>query len=334
MLHAGAVAVSRPFVPTPSSPPKKPALLHRMRNKLQRIRKGKTRADTPESTFIASPTMTAVLDLIQSPTNLQIALIQLQNRSLIKRREHDGESSLWIHDLIQLLVLENTKRSGGERAWFECAVKLVCTAFEQIGNPQLPSSWRQCEVYVSHIQSLTGRDKISNRARDSLIVTNCHILEYLHARGRYNDAQTLGERLLSQQLQIYGSEHVDVLTTMQNLARVYKSQGRYTEAEKLYNRVLRSREQQLGSDHVDVLTTMQQSGFRLLVSGPLRRSREVVQPSVAQSGATAWIRPRRRTHHNAQSGFGLLVSGPLRRSRGVVQPSVAQSGATAWIRPC
>ena len=256
MLQAAAVSVSKSFVPTPSSPPKKRPLLHRMRNKLQGMGMGKTRPDKSESALLASPRMTAVLDLIQSPTNLQIALIQPQNRSLIKRHQTDGCSSLWIHDLIQLLVLDNARKCGGEKEFFECAVELICTAFQQIDDPESPTSWQQYEIYISHIQALTTRDKISDRARDNLIAKNGKVARYLCARGRYNDAQTLGERLLSQQIQSCGSEHIDVLTTMHNLASVYSSQGRYADAENMYNRVLRSLEQQLGSDHVDVLTTM------------------------------------------------------------------------------
>ena len=253
ILQAGAVAVAKSFVPTPSPPPKK---RRRMSKRLQGIIKGKTGADTPDSTLIASPRMTTILELIGSPTNLHVALMQLQNRSLIKQRQTDGGSSLWIHDLIQLLVLRNTKKSAVEKEWFECAVKLVCTAFKQIEDPRSPTSWQQCEMYISHIQALTTRDEMSDGARDTLIATNGKVAGYLFARGRYNDAEKLYNRVLRSQEQQLGSDHPSVLTTMHNLAGVYQSQGRYAEAEKLYNRVLRSSEQQLGSDHPSVLTTM------------------------------------------------------------------------------
>ena len=200
--------------------------------------------------------MTSIFDLILSPTNSQIAPVQLENRSLIKRRQIDGCSSLWIQDLIQLLVLENTRKSDGEKEWFECAVELVCTAFQQIDDPESPTSWRQCEIYISHIQSLTSRDEISNHARDSLISTNVNVANYLSSRGRYNDAQTLRERLLLQHIKLYGSNHAGVLTTTHNLVCLYKSQGHYANAEKLYKRVLRIQKQQLGSRHVTVLNTM------------------------------------------------------------------------------
>ena len=158
-------------------------------------------------------------------------------------------------------------------------------------HPRSPTSWRQCEVYISHIQALTTRDTISDRARDRLIATNGKVVGYLFARGRYNDAQTLGEPT--------------VITVKSNYM----------------------------GPTIPMYSPQCTVWLGLRVSGPLRRSREVLRPSVAQSGAAAWIRPRHRTHHNAQFGLSLQVSRPLRRSREVVQPSVAQSGATAWIRP-
>ena len=223
------------------------------------MRKGKL--DPPVRTQIVSPEMKSLLDLILSPSNLQSAIAQLQNRSLVKRRQSHGYSSLWMHDLVQLVVAENTKKTAGGKELFECAVKLICTAFQRVKDPTAPTSWRQCEVYIPHIQSLTTRDEISDYARDLLISANRGVSMYLSSRGRYNEAQALLERLVAQHSQFYGSEHLDVLDTMTDLAAVYDSQGRYAEAEKLYNQVLRSQEQQLGSDHVDVLTTMNNLGL-------------------------------------------------------------------------
>ena len=264
ILQTGAVAISESQLPTPLSTPsvpyKKHSLFRIMKNKFRNKRKGKPQADPPDRTPIVSPTMKSLLDLILSPTSLQSAITQLQNRSLVKRRQHNGFSSLWMHDLIQLIVVENTKKSGGQEL-FECAVKFICTAFQRVGDPTAPTSWRQCEIYIPHIQSLTTRDEISDHARDLLISANGGVSEYLLSRGRYNEAQTLLERLFAQQSQIYGSEHLDVLATMQRLADVYHSQGRFAEADNLYNRVLRSQEQQLGSDHVDILNTTNNLAF-------------------------------------------------------------------------
>ena len=230
MLQTGGAAISELQLPTPSLIPvvpyEKPALLQIMKNKFQSMRKGKPRADPPDTTPIVSPKMKSLLDLMLSPNNLQKAITQLQNRSLVKRRKIDGCSSLWMHDLIQLVVVEDTKKSGGGKELFECAVKFVCTAFQQVKDPTAPSSWRQCQIYIPHIQSLTTRDEISDLARDLPISANRGVSMYLFSRGRYNEVERLLERLVAQQSQLHGSEHLDVLNAMNDLATVYRSQGR------------------------------------------------------------------------------------------------------------
>ena len=266
MLRTGAAAISELPFPTPLStasvPHRKPRLLQTVKNKFQGTHKGKRGADPPDRTpIIVSPKMKSLLDLILSSNNLQSAITQLQNRCLVKRRQVDGRSSLWMHDLVQLVIVENTKKSDGGKELFEWAVKFICTGFQKIEDPTAPTSWRQCEVYIPHIHSLTTRDEISDRARDWLICTNGAVSSYLLSRGRFNEAQGLLERLFAEQRRLYGSEHLDVLATMQKLADAYQSKGRYTEAENLYNRVLRSREQQLGSHHVDVLNAMNNLAF-------------------------------------------------------------------------
>ncbi|MCP4347069.1 MAG: CHAT domain-containing protein, partial [Desulfobacterales bacterium] len=55
---------------------------------------------------------------------------------------------------------------------------------------------------------------------------------------------------------VLGKEHPDTLTSMNNLAGLYKSQGRYGEAEPLYKAALQLRENVLGKEHPDTLTSM------------------------------------------------------------------------------
>ncbi|MBF2090011.1 MAG: tetratricopeptide repeat protein [Synechococcales cyanobacterium K32_A2020_035] len=54
----------------------------------------------------------------------------------------------------------------------------------------------------------------------------------------------------------FGKDHLDVTTSLNNLALLYDSMGRYGEAEPLYVRSLSIREQQLGADHLKVATSL------------------------------------------------------------------------------
>ncbi len=54
----------------------------------------------------------------------------------------------------------------------------------------------------------------------------------------------------------FGADHLDILTSIGNLALIYSKQGRWEEAEKLGVQVMETRKTKLGADHLDILTSM------------------------------------------------------------------------------
>src|SRR5438477_852366 len=162
-------------------PQKTNSFVGKVKNKILRPYKGKgkDRADETSSVQSVSAEMSSLLALIQSPMGLLNAIAQLQNRSLTRQQGTGQSSSLWIHDLTQLIVLDNTKKGGSEQEMFENAVELACSAFGQIRDAELPENWPQCEALIPHIQSLTIRREISDNSNYSLSVANRHIAGYL-----------------------------------------------------------------------------------------------------------------------------------------------------------
>ena len=55
---------------------------------------------------------------------------------------------------------------------------------------------------------------------------------------------------------VLGAEHPHTLTSVNNLAGLYRSQARYEEAEPLYLRALAARERVLGAEHPDTLSSV------------------------------------------------------------------------------
>jgi hypothetical protein len=108
------------------------------------------------SSFTAS-----LLALLHFPIALQNAITHIRTRCLVTYHADSQSPTFRIHDLIQLVVLENTKSSGISQELFELAVDLVCAAFEQIRDPALPEWWPQCELLVPHIELLTLRQDTS-----------------------------------------------------------------------------------------------------------------------------------------------------------------------------
>jgi len=93
----------------------------------------------------------------------------------------------------------------------------------------------------------------------------------------YNKAEPLFKRALDIREKALGPNHLDVATSLDNLARFYKiksenrinyattdfngPQGHYVEAETLYKRSLEIREKVLGPDHPDVAKSLETLGY-------------------------------------------------------------------------
>jgi tetratricopeptide (TPR) repeat protein len=206
--------------------------------------------------FMSSPTSITLLALIRSPIELQDAIMQLQNRSLIKHLRGADTSILRIHDLTGIMVQDRLK-GDDEQEWFELAVALVCGAFFRcVEDPQSPKCWSHCEMFIPHFQLLTRRDMTHGSQNMTLTGANTAIVLYLRSCGRYNDAKTLCEQVLAVNRKQLGAEHSNTLTTMLHLAYIFESQGRYSDAEALCGHVLGVREKTVGMEHPETLDVM------------------------------------------------------------------------------
>ncbi len=74
----------------------------------------------------------------------------------------------------------------------------------------------------------------------------------LFQQGKYTEAIPLAEKALAIREKVLGLEHLDVATSLNNLAELYPVQGDYSKAEPLYVRSLAIREKALGGEHLDV----------------------------------------------------------------------------------
>ena len=75
--------------------------------------------------------------------------------------------------------------------------------------------------------------------------------------GLYPDAQGQMERALDLQRRVFGEEHPDTLSTMNDLAELYlEYEGKAAQAEPLLTQVLEVRRRRLGDEHPDTLTSL------------------------------------------------------------------------------
>ncbi|NQU06328.1 MAG: tetratricopeptide repeat protein [Calditrichaeota bacterium] len=71
----------------------------------------------------------------------------------------------------------------------------------------------------------------------------------LYGSGDYNKGVKLGEKVLSKLKAESDTDPIDIGTSMNSLAELYRNQGRYTEAEPLFNKAFEICVKALGEDH-------------------------------------------------------------------------------------
>jgi tetratricopeptide (TPR) repeat protein len=203
-----------------------------------------------------SPLTKSLLALIQSPLARQNGITHLQARCLVTYHAGSQSPTFCIHDLIQLVILENTRSSGLNQELFEIAVELACTAFRQIKNVESHEWWPRCELLVPHIQLLTLRQDTSSKVKNTLLLANHNRGMYLSSRGRYVEAENLCENIIADREQLFSADDLDTLAVMDHLAWVYQCRGRYGDAETLFERVLEGYKTRLGPEDRYTLNTM------------------------------------------------------------------------------
>jgi tetratricopeptide (TPR) repeat protein len=77
-------------------------------------------------------------------------------------------------------------------------------------------------------------------------------LVQLHKAGEIKEATIVAEEALNTAIKAFGENHIQVATSLNNLAAFYKSQGKFAEAEPLYTKALSIWETNLGKGHPDV----------------------------------------------------------------------------------
>ena len=115
-----------------------------------------------------------------------------------------------------------------------------------------------------------------------------HLAEFLSASGIFTDfTESLYRRLLASSERLYGSEHAEVLKSLNNLAVFLYSKGSFEEAEATHRRVLEGRKKVLGPDNPSTLMSMNNLGVMLTDKGDFATAEPILREALA-----GWIRIR------------------------------------------
>ncbi|KZP16585.1 TPR-like protein [Athelia psychrophila] len=242
----------------PAPGPKVPAirvLLKRLKGKEPNL----PMSDTPAATDTIDPLegvpseLRGLIELICSEERMRAVCRHLEELS-IAQPLYESQPSLHIHGLIHLVLQQSTvHREDGYR---NLAIALLCNAFQTIDNPKQPQSWDACEIYVPHFTALATQDETHSVSSEEHMHANESIAKYFYSRGRYSEAKTLLDRVLSDCRRLLGGNGVQTYSAMYSLAKVHSKLGRYEEAESLFVQVLAEDVKQLGVDHLNTLSTV------------------------------------------------------------------------------
>ncbi len=103
----------------------------------------------------------------------------------------------------------------------------------------------------------------------------------LYRQGRYEEAAQLGEEAVKIAEQIFGPDHPNLATSLNNLALVYDTQREYTKAEDFYQRSLAIDEKRLGKDHPHVATSLNNLACLYAVQGAYDKAEPLYQRALA-----------------------------------------------------
>jgi eukaryotic-like serine/threonine-protein kinase len=113
-------------------------------------------------------------------------------------------------------------------------------------------------------------------------------------------------KVLEARQRLLGSEHPDTLTSMTNLAILYRSEGKYEEGEALFVKALEVQRRVLGDDNSDALDTMNALALLYMKQLKYARAEALLHQAVngyQGTGLNTWGR------YNCESMLGASLAG-------------------------
>src|SRR5215831_16397480 len=137
------------------------------------------------------------------------------------------------------------------------AIMVVCPVNAQAPTAHTRSTNRALQRPDAGMQ---GRPKPPAPPRRQWEALNAQGVEAYRA-GDYSNGTKLAEEALGLARKAFGDRDPRTLSSLNNLALLYKSQGRYGEAEPFYREALQARREVLGPRHPNTLTSLNNLAF-------------------------------------------------------------------------
>ena len=176
-----------------------------------------------------------------------VALADLGQYSLI--RQSNADQTISVHRLVQAVIRDNLEPDR-KTQFMKSTVSLFL-----LGFPHFEEDKRElCRRYQAQVDG--PLQTLFELGTENVAKMSIRFALFLDADGKASACESF-ERIAAEiQTNVFGAEHPDTLTSMDNLAGTYLSLGRMKEAAELYEKVLEKRRRILGAEHPDTLTSM------------------------------------------------------------------------------
>ena len=177
----------------------------------------------------------------------------LRDRSLIKR-VGDGEYQL--HQVVQEFFREKLKAKGeGGEAIKSSFCEVMVAIAKSIDETPTLEKIDEMRGVIAHLEEIATQ-WLELVADDEKIKPFVGIEYFYQGQGNYELAEPWYQSCLTSLKKLFGQDHPDVASSINNLALLYESQGRYDEAETLFLQALELRKKLFGQDHPDVASSI------------------------------------------------------------------------------
>jgi tetratricopeptide (TPR) repeat protein/DNA-binding XRE family transcriptional regulator len=192
--------------------------------------------------------------LLVAPDTLTFNTIfkDLARYSLLQR--HPVTSTLSLHRLVQD-VLKDEMDLDTRLLW----VKRTIDALNQLFPSPIVDieKWPLCERLLPHVIVCANLSEQWHFVFSTAPLLFQKAAHYLQERSQHAEAVMLAQQALAMQIQLLGTEHLDIAESLTNLGILYRKQARYAEAEQVYRQALEIRQRLLGMTHTLISESLQ-----------------------------------------------------------------------------
>jgi tetratricopeptide (TPR) repeat protein len=236
--------------------------------------------------------MTLVEGAIDDEAERLRALTALAEVSLVKHDPfEDGTPAVRVHRLVQAVARARSWAQGEEPTHMAVA-RLIArmTAIYPQGGDHDPILWPQCAHLTPHL--LACRNALSSVTSDNAqwfkflnsigwpeLLTSAG--GYFLGRAAYSQAAPLLRDALAIRENVFGSEHPNTASSLNNLASVLQDLGDFAGARQLFERALAIRENVFGSEHPNTASSLNNLASVLRTEGHFAKARALFERALA-----------------------------------------------------